>query len=128
MGAMIFRARQRALYLWIALLAMLFSALAPTVSHAIAASSPADALAMCSVNDGPLSGMDKDKAPASLKHGMEHCAFCTVHSGGDALPTLPAVVLVLDRGRDVYPSLFYTAPQPLHAWSAAHPRAPPFLA
>jgi hypothetical protein len=123
---MIFLAKRQTLHIWIALLAILFSALAPTVSHAVAAYAPEDALAMCTVNG--YKQLDDSKAPGSIKHGMEHCAFCTIHGGGDALPAVPSVALAIAAGRDVYPPLFYAAPRSQHAWSASNPRAPPFFA
>lgn len=110
-------------------MAILFSALAPSVSHALAAAG-ADTVEVCTVNGYKLvtlADSDNSKAPASAKHGMEHCAFCTTHGGADAIPTAPATTLPAATGRSIYPALFYTAPQPLHAWSAANPRAPPFL-
>ncbi len=127
---MIEMAKRQTLHIWIALLAILFSALAPSISHALANAS-ADAVEVCTVNGYKLVKLapgDNNKAPASAKHGMEHCAFCATHGGSDAIPTAPATVLLADGGRAIYPSLFYAAPQPLHAWSAAHARAPPFLA
>lgn len=114
------------------MLAILFSALAPTVSHALAAvSAPGDTVEICTVNGYKLvkvTDADSSKAPASAKHGMEHCAFCTTHGGSYALTGSPSVILAFDAGRDIYPPLFYAAPHSLHAWSAANPRAPPFLA
>ncbi|WP_254926634.1 DUF2946 domain-containing protein [Janthinobacterium sp. PC23-8] len=114
------------------MLAILFSALAPTVSHALSAINvPSATLEICSVNsykavkapDG-----DSSKSPATIKHRMEHCAFCATHGGSFALPGSHPLSLVMVAGRDIYPPLFYAAPQSLHAWSAANPRAPPLLA
>ncbi|MBV7538666.1 DUF2946 domain-containing protein [Duganella sp. sic0402] len=130
---MIRLAKRRTLHLWIAMLAILFSALAPTVSHALAAGSSADnTLMLCTVNGYKLiqlpgDGNGDSKAPADAK-SMQHCAFCTIHGGADALPAAPAVALLLSAGRDIYPSLFYHAPGAQPIWSAAQQRAPPFLA
>jgi hypothetical protein len=127
---MINLAKQRTLHLWIAMLAILFSALAPTVSHALAAGQPADqGLMLCTVNGYKmvkLPGGD-DKAPADAKN-MQHCAFCTIHGGADALPSSPSVALALRTDRASHPPLFYRAPRTQHIWSAAQQRAPPFLA
>lgn len=125
---MIKLAKRQTLHLWIAMLAILFGALAPTISRAIAADAPAALLEMCSVSATKATGADGGKAPATPMQGMDHCAFCSIHSGDNALPTTPATQLAIDAGRSVYPPLFYSAPQPLHIWSAANPRAPPFLA
>lgn len=125
-------AKRQALHIWIAILAILFGALAPTVSHALAAAgNSSDTIEICTVNGYKLvklSGSDGSKVPASPKHGMEHCAFCTIHGGSHALISTLFVTVVPDPGRDIFPPLFYTAPQSLHAWSAAKPRGPPFLA
>lgn len=129
---MINMAKRQSLYVWIAMLAILFSALAPTVSYALAAvSSSADTVEICTINGYKLvqpSHSDSSKAPASAKHGMTHCAFCTTHGGAYALTGSPSVILAFEAGRTVHPPLFYAAPHSLHAWSAANPRAPPILA
>ena len=62
------------------MLAVLFAALAPTVSHALAASTTGMLAEMCSV-DGPAK-----KAPSNTMHGMEHCPYCATHGGSPALP------------------------------------------
>lgn len=113
--------RRQTLHLWIAMLAVLFAALAPTVSHALAASTSSVLSEMCSV-DGPTK-----KAPSNTMHGMEHCPYCATHGGAPALepPALSGFAVI--GGHDFYPPLFYTAPQPLHTWSVASPRGPPAL-
>ena len=133
---MISLAKHRTLHLWIAMLAILFSALAPTVSHALAAgTSAADTLMLCTMSGYKTvklsdTGTDDSKAPSDAKSSMQHCAFCTLHGGADALPASPAnaLALLLIPGRDSYPPLFYAAPDAQHIWSTAHQRAPPFLA
>jgi hypothetical protein len=130
--AMINMARRQTLHIWIAMLAILFSALAPAISHALNASGgAADTMEICTVNGYKLvkvADTDGGKAPASAKHAMEHCAFCTTHGGTHALTAAPSATVAPDAGRDVYPPLFYTAPRSLHAWSTANPRAPPLSA
>lgn len=130
--AMKHMAKQQTLRIWIAMLAILFSALAPSISHALAAANGAgDKMEVCTSNGYKLvKGPDSDnsKAPTLAKDSMKHCAFCTTHGGSYALTDAPSVPLALDAGRDMYPPLFYTATHSLHAWSAASPRAPPFLA
>ncbi|MYM22343.1 DUF2946 domain-containing protein [Duganella sp. FT135W] len=111
--------KRQTLHLWIAIMAVLFAALAPTVSHALAASTTGVLAEMCSVG-GPAK-----KAPTNVMHGMEHCSYCATHGGSPALlpPALNGFAVI--GGDDFYPPLFYTAPQPLHTWSAASPRGPP---
>ncbi|MYM41930.1 DUF2946 domain-containing protein [Duganella qianjiadongensis] len=129
---MINTAKRHAFCVWIAMLAILFSALAPTVSHALAAVSVAtDTVEVCTVNGYQLVKVpdsDSSKAPAPMKHGMEHCAFCTTQGGSYTLTSSLSVIAAFDASRDVYPPLFYAAPHSLHTWSASNPRAPPFLA
>lgn len=130
--SMINMAKRQSLCLWIAMLAILFSALAPTVSYALAAvSSSADTVEICTVDGYKFvnpSHVDSGKAPAPAKHGMTHCAFCTTHGGAYALTGSPSVILAVEAGRTIYPPLFYAAPHSLHVWCAANPRAPPILA
>lgn len=114
--------RRRTLHLWIAMLAVLFAALAPTVSHALASTTEAALAEMCTVG-----GAEK-KAPSNIMHGMEHCPYCATHGGAPALPPVAASSFAVVGGHDCYPPLFYTAPQPLHTWSAASPRGPPVFA
>lgn len=122
--------KRRLLLSWIALLAVLFSALAPSVSHALAASSPLDGLAeICTVNGVKtvkLSLADGDQpAPKSLAHHFEHCPYCMSHGGAPALPPANAGTVAVLTGHDTYPPLFYHAPRSLYSWAAANPRAPP---
>jgi hypothetical protein len=129
---MIIMAKRQILHIWIAMLAILFSALAPTVSHALAAGAgSAVTLEICTVNGYKLvkvTDPGDSNVPATVKHGMEHCAFCVTSGGTLALPVSSSLVFSLDSGSDIYPPLFYAASHALHAWSAANPRAPPFFA
>lgn len=113
-------------HIWIALLAILFNALAPSISHALAwagsAPYPSD---ICSASAAP-SPAQKAPAPASLS--MKHCVMCTVHGSADGL--LPAVPPSL-------PALHAAAPAETPApsshaarpyWRRAAPRAPPITA
>lgn len=124
-------AKRQTLLLWIALLAVLFGTLAPTVSHALVAVSPAETVQICSVQGYKLiklPGTDTDQQPSSMQQSMQHCAFCTLHGGDTALIPSLALTLTAIAGRAVHPLLFYSAPHTLYAWSIAHPRAPPVLA
>jgi hypothetical protein len=118
---MLYLAKRQVLHVWIAMLAVWFAALAPTVSHALAATTAAALAEMCTVDSG------SKKAPMNTLHGMEHCAYCAMHGGAPALPPLPLNGFAVIGGHDFYPPLFYTAPQPLHTWSASSPRGPPAL-
>ena len=131
-ASMLIKAKRQALQVWIAILAILLSALAPTVSHALAnAEGSVVTMEICTANGYQVvkvSASGNDKAPTSSKHGMEHCAYCTTGGSSPAIMGSSPAVLAVVAGRDVYPPLFYAAPHALHVWSSASPRAPPFLA
>lgn len=113
---------------WIACCAMLFAALAPSMSYAMTAA-PAQGWADICRASAPHAGA----APADAGHASDamgqHCSFCATHAGCCALPPPTAFgLLPLLAGRAVYPPLFYQAPRPLPAWTAAQSRAPPQFA
>ncbi|WP_229262412.1 DUF2946 domain-containing protein [Duganella guangzhouensis] len=114
------------------MLAILFSALGPTILHALAAgTNSAVTLEMCTVNGYKVvkvTDSDSSKRPATAKHGMEYWAFCAFHGGTFPLAGSSALVFAIDSGRAIYPPLFYAASHSLHAWSTANPRAPPIFA
>ena len=109
---------------WIALLAILFGALAPTLSHAFvpAAAQPVE-FPICSAAghaapDVKNGGIDLGVDP------FKHCPFCAdQHHAPGLLPTSSAGLLVI--GSPVLPSLFYQAPEPLFHWAATRSRGPP---
>ncbi|NHZ41621.1 DUF2946 domain-containing protein [Massilia aquatica] len=117
-------AKRQTLHIWIAFLAILFSAFAPAIGSAAMASATME---VCTSEGVRLIQVDAND-DGSAHHAMQHCAFCTTHAGTHLPPAPPTGMLMVDIGRSPYPSLFYRAPQPLHAWSAANPRAPPLLA
>lgn len=53
------------------------------------------------------------------------CGYCLPHAGSVALTPSTSAGLGLTGGRALRPFLFYRAPQPLLALSAAAPRGPP---
>jgi len=118
------------------MLAILFAALAPSVSHALAAGNTASAaiaaMQICSVGGmtdaGSVAGLAADSSTDPAKHAFEHCPYCATHAGSFALLPGAAVHIALIEGHDLYPPLFYRAPQPLFSWSAGKPRGPPAIA
>ncbi len=127
--------RRRCLSIWIACFAILLNALAPSISHAFAATqgrSPA-LIEICSVAGTHYIAPGDDanlSRPVEKNHTAEasaHCPFCLTHAGSDALP--PPVMPDFHPA-DFYstmPRLFYQASRPLLIWSAARPRGPPAL-
>jgi hypothetical protein len=125
----------RRLAAWAACLAILMSALAPSVSHALALARGVDIawMEVCSVAGVKLvkadAGVDKAGAPASHETLAQagHCPYCSTHAASFALPpkASPAFQLTGDAG--LRPMLFYQSPRPLPVWTDAHSRAPPLV-
>ena len=115
---------RHALTSWIAVFAILFGALAPTLSHAFArADAQALAFPVCSaaghaVPDAKNAGIDLGVDP------FKHCPFCAdQHHAPGLLPKSPAALVLI--GSPVLPILFYQAPAPLFHWAATRSRGPP---
>jgi hypothetical protein len=117
---------------WIACFAILMAALAPSISHAVAASgnksfSPSSEI--CTAHGSKsLKAAGKplhNSAPAEHRTHFEHCPFCFTHSPSFGLPPSGEIVIPLATGSPVLPFLFNHSPRPLFAWAAVQPRAPP---
>ena len=126
-------AKSRRWTAWIAALAILLSALAPSISHAVVAyaGGPADSVLVCTSTGykwvNVTTGEQRNASGETEKAGnhFERCAFCGTHTDSSAIVPLDGVhvpVVVADR---LAPSLFRHAPRPLFAWSAQRSRAPP---
>ncbi len=108
---------------------MLGLALAPTVSHALAASSPGNPWAeICSVAGGKVVVADAAGATGSQAEAgthLGHCPLCGQIGSAPALPVAESAASFAIAGADLLPALFAQSPSPLFAWAAARPRAPP---
>lgn len=128
---MLIRSTRRARFLWLALFAVLLNALAPTVSHALAASRPAIPVDVCSVDGGaPFATaaallMQHEHAGMSV---LDDCGYCLTHAGTHGLPPPVHAPPPLVLGAEPRPFLFHHAPRPLAVWLAAVPRGPPVFA
>lgn len=133
-----------------ACLAILLNALAPSFSHAVAMLNPGPGVPatweICRapgstvVSDGThaLLGVGKFgpelTAALATKHAdhqsmsMADCAFCLPHAGAFGMPPADHEGLGLRAGQALRPYLFYHAPKPLLALTAAPPRGPPLAA
>lgn len=125
--------RRKRLGTWIAILAMLMTALAPTLSHALSAwrGTEANRIDICTVADDKSltsNGVGQPDKPAPKEGGgapSMDCAYCLMQSDNVALPpSWPDAMLSVDAG-DCMPALFYQSANPLFAWVVAQPRAPP---
>ncbi|MET3130780.1 hypothetical protein AAKU55_001038 [Oxalobacteraceae bacterium GrIS 1.11] len=124
--------KRRTLHIWIACLAILLNALAPSISHALAVTGVTSSmLEVCSVDGKKYVSLDQatpEKSPVdSSLHHLQHCPFCMSHAGSFALPTSLNASFAVVGGHDLFPALYYHSPSPLFSWSRAHPRAPPAL-
>lgn len=137
-----FRFRKR-LHAWLAIFAMLISALAPSMSRAMASGEQALLLDICSasgVHQIVLTGAEAamyagpglsdagnaDGDPSDLS--LSACPYCFTHAGSVALPGFEATPsMTIATGEDLLPPLFFSAPRTLFAWSPSRPRAPPAL-
>ncbi len=115
---------------WVAVLAILWSALAPTLSHALQSQGDALAFEICSAA-GPRATDPGDRstpaAPDSLAGSLEHCPYCTLHLA-TATPPPVAVKVALLPLRFAAPQPVLPATFPPAAWRHAPPRGPPLSA
>ncbi|MEJ7806349.1 MAG: DUF2946 domain-containing protein [Telluria sp.] len=114
---------------WIACCAMLFAALAPSLSHAMAAARGDTWTEICSAAGIKLVKVahgqgDPTDAQPTQNH-LEHCAFCATHPSSVSLPPGSGWSMPLIDGGDTRPSLFFQSPSPLAIWTLAQSRAPP---
>lgn len=111
---------------WIAGLALLLAALAPSLSQALGATPGAAWTEICTAQGParvPAGAGGSHEGPAGA-HPFEHCPFCSFQAHGPALPPAP-----LDQpsqgGVEPRPLALLAAPHTLHAWAVVQPRGPP---
>ena len=118
---------------WAACLAILLSALAPAVSHALALARGGDIawMEVCSVAGIKLvkadTGVKKHGTPTSHETLAQagHCPFCSTHADLSGLPPTASIIFQPIGSERARPPLFYQSPQPLPIWTDAQSRAPP---
>lgn len=122
------RAR-RPLVTWIAIFAILWAALAPSLAHALGTAKTPSWKEVCSVDGAKKLQDDADGSgdPAAPAHVFEHCPFCSLHLPALGMPPIAEVDVLDLRLRDEVPLAFFVAPRTPHAWISAQPRAPPIL-
>jgi hypothetical protein len=117
---------------WLAMLALVLGALAPTLAQAmVSGDDRADWLEVCSVSGmfwvKAGTGEVSDQQPESgspMGAAGQHCAWCTLHGGAAGLPVAHGVADLPPRLTDLPPA-FYLAPVAASVWTSAHSRAPP---
>jgi hypothetical protein len=121
---------QRLVIAWIAMLSVLFGALAPAVSQAMV---PVSVPGTEEVQICTMEGMktivivdeDVGKRPApSSDHMSKHCACCASHASIFMPPVVTFALPFLPRS-SMRPPLFYQSATPLFAWITPAPRGPP---
>lgn len=125
----------------IALFAIVFASLAPSISHALQANSDAGfAQEVCSTNGKKITiqvltsqgqqlateltqQQPSDKAPTGIQHHLQHCPFCANPSTDVAIEAPHALIITLlaakaekqSAATQVVLSRFYTLPPPAQA-------------
>ena len=111
------------LFTWLALVAMLGLALAPSVSHALSAQQASNPWTeICSTS---TSGEQPGNGGAAMH--LEHCALCCVTASAMGMPPAPVAVLPAPEGANYVATLFLAAAHALFAWSPPQARAPPLF-
>jgi hypothetical protein len=115
---------------WLACCAILFAALAPSVSHAMAAGRGLTWMEICSTSGSKFINADGVQIDAGnldddTGSHFEHCPFCSTHAELPAL--LPGTGFSIPAADQVarLPRLYYQSPRPLAIWTRAQSRAPP---
>ena len=114
---------------WIATLAILMSALAPSISQALSLSQTGKGFVaeICTASGAKIIQVVDDEDSSSNPVAMEeHCPYCVV----SPLYLLPTTTALEFRAPNQYvkQSLSsYRAPQPLFSWLSLPSRAPPAL-
>lgn len=115
---------------WLAMLAVVWGALAPTLAQAVVRSAPTPGdgwVEVCSVSGMVWVSLDTGEQQAVPHTGVSDepsCAWCALHGGAAGSPATQAqwpVSLALSD----FPPAFYQAPVTPAVWHSALSRAPP---
>lgn len=128
---------------WIALAAIVFSALAPTIAHAFPAKNTPQILwqELCTAQGTKLiangaipgsigqPGSQIPTQPSQDKMGMhfEHCPYCFSHAGSVGLPPATASLVFVATETAQLAELYIAPVLPRYYQSANPSQAPPFL-
>ena len=136
-----FSLNKKRLLAFIAMLAILLNALAPSISHALSSKQTLPWQEICTQNSIKLiftgTGENTDRYANSTTQGndknpashmpMVDCGYCVTHAGSDSISAqsfaLPTTAIALR----LFPALFYSSPDKLYIWAASNPRAPPLI-
>lgn len=110
---------------WIACFAILFAAMAPSISHAVSASRGATLVEICSSAGTKMVKPDAGSEPAAAAHARDHCMFCATHANPAGSALAREYVFGLIATGEIRPFLFLHAPHPLAIWTVPQSRGPP---
>ncbi len=113
---------------WIAVVAILMSSVAPTISQAVslAQSGQGISIEVCTTTGIQMTQVIDVSDTDEPAQANGHCPLCVVH-GNYALPLNHELSFAKPVSSNIYPQLFYQSPKPLFAWVALPSRAPPSL-
>lgn len=119
--------RIRAHLLWIAVLAVLWGALAPSLSSWIGSAQGKTWIEVCTSTGTKLIALETDDVPAkSSVHTGDHCPYCRIQQDLPAIAHAPGVLVLADGSvRRVLQPQEVTQPLPAAVWPAHRSRAPP---
>ena len=133
---MFFNRQAKAIFSWIACFAILLSALAPAISHAVQRNAPEGWTEICTLTGARMVRIEAEAASGSstespelpTAHALKHCPYCAAHVTVLGLPPAAPARLSLTPLAFHVPELFLRAPRTLFVWASAQPRAPPLQA
>lgn len=113
--------------LWIAMLAILFGSVAPSLSTFVGKAVGKVWVEICTSTGTKFVALDGDEAPESGSlHTSVHCPYCRLQQDLPAIAHAPGVLVLADgsvRRAPRPPAL--TPPLSAAVWPAHHSRAPP---
>lgn len=119
----------RAFASWMAMVAILMAALAPTLSQAWAAQSGSPLLEICTANGTKwIQQSDGTTAPTQTPGEgplSKHCPYCLSQAQAPAIPVSPLSMALLPTLPALLPTAFLQTPRPLFTWLPVQSRAPP---
>jgi hypothetical protein len=116
---------------WIAIIAVLMSSVAPSVSQAVSLAQHGQGISIeiCTTTGVKMTQVIDASVASDAGESAEangDCPLCVVH-GSYVLPLNLELSFAKPVNANIYPQLFYQSPKPLFAWVALPSRAPPPL-
>ena len=121
--------RLRTRILWMAILAVLFGSVAPSLTTFLPSSSGQAWIEVCTSTGTKLVAVDVDETQDDQKNSIHtgvHCPYCRLQQDLPAVAHAPGVLMLADGSvREVPEPPALTPPLPAAVWPAHHSRAPP---